>query len=74
MKKIRNLASASILALALSVTAFAGDISGGRTSDISGGASGFITNRVGDISGGRTGDISGGLVTLIMTVISGLGR
>ena len=60
MKGIKYSFSVAILAVALSSSAMAGDISGGRAV-------------AGDISGGRAvaGDISGGLVQLLISVIAG---
>ncbi len=54
MKNFKSTFCAVLLALALSSSVFAGDITGGRAGDITGG-------RTGDITGGRNGDITGGL-------------
>ena len=63
MKKIQNIAIASILTLVISATAFAGDISYGKPGDISYG-------KLGDISYGKPGDISYGKESILVYLIS----
>ncbi len=82
MKSIKHIALTAILALGISSSALAGDISGGRfgvraPGDISGGKTTAVAGdisggKTGDISGGKTvaGDISGGLVDLLLIMFS----
>lgn len=81
MKSIKQIVSAASLAIAISSSAMAGDISGGfarqSNGDISGGKvavagdiSGGRAPVAGDISGGRAGDISGGLVQLVLILLN----
>ncbi len=83
MRSIKKLAIAIVLALFVSTSAWAGDISGGRTAnaagDISGGkaVAGDISGgkAPGDISGGKlrsskAGDISGGIIGILLTLLS----
>jgi hypothetical protein len=79
MKRINHIALAAILALGISSSVMAGDISGGRAiaGDISGGRAiaGDISGGraiAGDISGGKAiaGDISAGLVDLFLIMFS----
>ena len=71
MKKIQNIAIASILTLVISATAFAGDISYGKPGDISYGKPGDISyGKLGDISYGKPGDISYGKESILVYLIS----
>jgi phosphate-selective porin len=71
MKKLKHIAFASVLALALSATAFAGDITVHKAGDITVGKSGDITVvKSGDITVGKKGDITVGLIGIIQTIIN----
>jgi hypothetical protein len=66
MRKIQQITFSSILALALSATAFAGDISVGKSAAIGGGK----TIATQPVSLDRAGDISVGLVNILEGLIS----
>lgn len=71
MKSIKQIVSSATLAIALSSSVMAGDISGGFATATSGDISGGKVAVSGDISGGRAsvaGDISGGLVQLAIAL------
>jgi hypothetical protein len=79
MKNIKHTVFAAVLALAISSTALAGDITGGKSKagDITGGKSvaGDITGGksfAGDITGGKSlvGDITGGLLNIVLSIIT----
>lgn len=79
MKNIKHTVFAAVLALAISSTALAGDITGGKSKagDITGGKSvaGDITGGksfAGDITGGKSliGDITGGFLDLVISLVN----
>ena len=67
MKKIQHIAFTSVLVLALSVSAFAGDITVGKSGAITGGKAPSVA---GDISVGLSGDITVGLLEILGTILS----
>jgi hypothetical protein len=70
MKRLQSILCVSLLALTLSSSAFAGEITG-RAGEITGkpgeitGKAGEITGRPGEITG-KAGEITGGLITTIL--------
>jgi hypothetical protein len=66
MKNIKHSVFAALLALSISSSALAGDISAGKAKagDISAGKA------AGDISGGKVVDISGAILQVVLTIVS----
>jgi hypothetical protein len=69
MKNLRNMLFASLLALAISSTAFASNISTGKSSNISTGATATATSNI-STGATATSNISTGLADLLGDIVS----